>query len=60
MSEDSGNIIVNNALLKSNLADLLGGKTPMPNDEDDYALSYNRNDNDASNIQTEAVRDFLE
>jgi len=60
MSEDSGNIIVNNALLKSNLADLLGGKTPMPNDVDDYALSYNRNENDASNIQTEAVRDFLE
>jgi HlyD family secretion protein len=60
MSEDSENIIVNDALLKSNLADLLGGKTPMPNDEDDYLLSYNSNDNDTSNIQTEAVRDFLE
>ncbi len=61
MSEESENIFVNDALLKSNLADLLGGKTPVPTDERfeaDYTLD--RNSSDSSDIQTEAVRDFLE
>ena len=63
MSEESENIFVNDALLKSNLTDLLGGKTPMPIEEqfvDDYGLPNDRNVSDSSEIQTEAVRDFLE
>jgi len=61
MSKCTENIFVNDALLKINLADLLGGKTPIPNDERFEAdYTHDRNSSDLSDMQTEAVRDFLE